>query len=123
MATAGAWSLRHVHVTRMTPARWRRWPAARSLGDWVEIAARERSSIEPFRDKDGIGRCRLVMQPGFAAAATMARSGLALDRGDAAPPDLTKSSAASVAAMPKGNAPRIRGDRLLDLAHRRRAVP
>ena len=34
---------------------------------WVirgEIAAREKIiAIEPFRDKDGIGRCRLVMQP------------------------------------------------------------
>ena len=29
-----------------------------------EIAAREKLiAIEPFRDKDGIGRCRLVMQP------------------------------------------------------------
>ena len=29
-----------------------------------EIAAREKIiGIEPFRDKDGIGRCRLVMQP------------------------------------------------------------
>ena len=34
---------------------------------WVikgEIAAREKIiAIEPFRDKDGIGRCRIVMQP------------------------------------------------------------
>ena len=29
-----------------------------------EIAAREKIiAIEPFRDRDGIGRCRLVMQP------------------------------------------------------------
>ncbi len=29
-----------------------------------EIAAREKIiGIEPFRDKDGIGRCRLIMQP------------------------------------------------------------
>ena len=58
--------LRHVHVTRMTPKRDAEILAGGSLY-WVikgEIAAREKIiAIEPFRDKDGIGRCRLVMQP------------------------------------------------------------
>ena len=58
--------LRHIHVTRMTPKRDGELLAGGSLY-WVikgEIAAREKIiAIEPFRDKDGIGRCRLVMQP------------------------------------------------------------
>ena len=58
--------LRHVHITRMTPKRDAEILAGGSLY-WVikgEIAAREKIiAIEPFRDKDGIGRCRLVMQP------------------------------------------------------------
>ena len=57
---------RHVHITRMTPKRDAEILAGGSLY-WVirgEIAAREKIiAIEPFRDKDGIGRCRLVMQP------------------------------------------------------------
>ena len=58
--------LRHIHVTRMTPKRDAELLAGGSLY-WVikgEIAAREKLiAIEPFRDKDGIGRCRLLMQP------------------------------------------------------------
>src|SRR6201992_2694195 len=58
--------LRHVHTTRMTPKRTEEILSGGSLY-WVirgEIAAREKIiAIEPFRDKDGIGRCRLVMQP------------------------------------------------------------
>jgi hypothetical protein len=56
----------HIHITRMTPKRVDEVLAGGSLY-WVirgEIAAREKIiAIEPFRDKDGIGRCRLVMQP------------------------------------------------------------
>ena len=52
--------LRHVHITRMTPKRVDELLAGGSLY-WVirgEIAAREKIvAIEPFRDKDGIGRC------------------------------------------------------------------
>ena len=73
---------------------------------WVirgEIAAREKIiAIEPFRDKDGIGRCRLVMQPKVIAVSPRPMRPFQgwryLDR-DAAPPDLGKA-AASVAAMP-----------------------
>src|SRR5690348_7088053 len=57
---------RHVHITRMVPKRTEEILSGGSLY-WVirgEIAAREKIvAIEPFRDKDGIGRCRLVMQP------------------------------------------------------------
>jgi len=56
----------HIHITRMTPKRVDEILEGGSLY-WVirgEIAAREKIiAIEPFRDKDGIGRCRLVMQP------------------------------------------------------------
>jgi hypothetical protein len=56
--------LRHIHVTRMTPKRDGELLAGGSLY-WVikgEIAAREKIiAIEPFRDKDGIGRCRIVL--------------------------------------------------------------
>jgi hypothetical protein len=99
--------LRHVHVTRMTPKRDGEILAGGSLY-WVikgEIAAREKIiAIEPFRDKDGIGRCRLVMQPRvFAVSPRPMRpfQGWRYLTEDAAPPDLTKSSAASVAAMPE----------------------
>jgi hypothetical protein len=57
--------VRHVHVTRMTPKRDTELLDGGSIY-WVikgEIAARQKLvAIEPFRDKDGIGRCRLVME-------------------------------------------------------------
>jgi hypothetical protein len=60
----------HVHVTRMTPKRADEVLAGGSVF-WVirgEIAAREKIiAIEPFRDRDGVGRCRLVMQPSVIA--------------------------------------------------------
>jgi hypothetical protein len=68
MRTAKAKGLprHHIHITRMTPKRVEEILDGGSLY-WVikgEIAAREKIiAIEPFRDKDGIGRCRLVMQP------------------------------------------------------------
>src|ERR1700704_6828889 len=56
----------HIHITRMTPKRGEELLAGGSLY-WVirgEIAAREKIlAIEPFRDRDGIGRCRLGVQP------------------------------------------------------------
>jgi hypothetical protein len=57
---------RHIHVTRMTPKRDEDLLDGGSLY-WVirgQIAARERLiAIEPFRDKAGVGRCRIVMEP------------------------------------------------------------
>src|SRR5258708_12901562 len=60
----------HIHITRSPPKRGEELVAGGPLY-WVirgEIAAREKIlAIEPFRDRDGIGRCRLVMQPKVVA--------------------------------------------------------
>jgi hypothetical protein len=97
--------LRHIHITRMTPKRSDELLAGGSLY-WVirgEIAAREKIiAIEPFRD--GIGRCRVVMQPKVIAVAPRPMrpfQGWRYFTEDAAPPDLGKATAASVAAMPE----------------------
>src|SRR5437899_11710288 len=96
---------RHVHITRMTPKRVDEVLSGGSLY-WVirgEIAAREKIvAIEPFRDKDGIGRCRLVMQPKVIAVSPRPMRAVHVWRyftEDAAPPDLVKSAAASCDAM------------------------
>ena len=96
----------HVHITRMTPKRVDELLTGGSLY-WVirgEIAAREKIiAIEPFRDRDGIGRCRLVMQP--KVIAVMPRPMRAFQgwryfaQGDV-PPDLG-SAGAGVAALPE----------------------
>src|SRR5262245_4406145 len=56
----------HVHITRMTPKRDAELLDGGSIF-WVikgEIVVREKLiAIEPFRDRDGIGRCRLIMEP------------------------------------------------------------
>jgi hypothetical protein len=96
----------HIHITRMTPKRHEEILAGGSLY-WVirgEIAAREKIiAIEPFRDRDGIGRCRLVMQPKVIAVSPRpmrAFQGWRYFMEEAAPSDLGKS-AASIAAMPE----------------------
>lgn len=65
-AAANGQPRRHVHVTRMTPKREEELLDGGSIY-WVikgQIAARARlMAIEPFRDKDGVARCRLVMEP------------------------------------------------------------
>src|SRR5439155_21769708 len=75
---------------------------------WVirgEIAAREKIiALEPFRDKDGIGRCRLVMQPKVIAVSPRPMrpfQGWRYLTDDAAPPDLGKAAEKGVAAMPE----------------------
>jgi hypothetical protein len=96
----------HIHVTRMTPKRDAELLNGGSIY-WVirgEIAAREKLvGIVPFRDRDGIGRCRLIMQPKvFAVAPRPMRAFQGwryLTEADA-PPDLGKA-AASIAAMPE----------------------
>jgi hypothetical protein len=97
----------HIHITRMTPKRTEEILAGGSLY-WVirgEIAARETIiAIEPFRDRDGIGRCRLVMQPKVMAVSPRPMrpfQGWRYLTQDAAPSDLGKAAAASVAAMPE----------------------
>ena len=97
----------HIHVTRMTPKRIDEILNGGSLF-WVirgEVAAREKIiAIEPFRDKDGIGRCRLVMQPKVIAVAPRPMrpfQGWRYFTEEAAPPDLGKAAAATIAAMPE----------------------
>src|SRR5437660_2632790 len=99
--------LRHIHVTRMTPKRNEEILTGGSLY-WVikgEIAAREKLiAIEPFRDKDGIGRCRLVMQPKVIAVSPRPMrpfQGWRDFTDDPAPPDLTRAAAGSIATMPE----------------------
>lgn len=98
---------RHVHVTRMAPKRDADVLDGGSIY-WVirgEIAARERIvAIEPFRDAGGINRCRLVMQPKVIAVSPRPMrpfQGWRYFKSDDAPPDLGKSVAASLAAMPE----------------------
>ncbi len=98
---------RHVHVTRMTPKRIEEILNGGSLY-WVirgEIAAREKVlAVEPFRDRDGIGRCRLVMQPKVIPVSPRPMrpfQGWRYLTEDAVPPDLTKTSATGLAAMPE----------------------
>jgi hypothetical protein len=54
----------HIHTTRMVPKRAEELTAGGSLY-WVirgQIAVRERIlAIRPFTDKDGINRCRVVL--------------------------------------------------------------
>jgi hypothetical protein len=97
---------RHIHVTRMVPKRAEELLAGGSIY-WVirgEIAAREKIvAIEPFRDHDGIGRCRLVMQPRVIAVSPRpmrAFQGWRYLADKDVPPDLGKA-AASIAAMPE----------------------
>ena len=99
--------LHHIHITRMTPKRIDELLAGGSLY-WVvrgEIAAREKIiAVEPFRDRDGIGRCRLVMRPKVIAVSPRPMrpfQGWRYLGEDAAPPDLGRAAAASVASMPE----------------------
>ena len=56
----------HIHTTRMVPKRAEELLDGGSLY-WVirgSVMCRERLiDVRPFVDKDGIGRCRLVMEP------------------------------------------------------------
>ena len=97
--------LHHVHITRMAPKRVEEILAGSLY--WVirgQIAAREKIiAIEPFRDRDGIGRCRLVMQPKVIAVLPRpmrAFQGWRYFAQSDVPPDLG-SMGAGVAAMPE----------------------
>ena len=58
--------LEHIHTTRMVPKRAEELIDGGSLY-WVirgEVLCRQRFiDVRPFVDKDGIGRCRLVLEP------------------------------------------------------------
>ena len=61
-------------------------------------------AIEPFLDKDGIGRCRIVMQPKVIAVSPRPMrpfQGWRYLKPDAAPPDLGKTAEKGVASMPE----------------------
>ena len=81
----------HIHTTRMVPKRAEELTAGGSLF-WVirgQITCRERIlAIRPFTDKDGIGRCRVVLdgkvRAGRAAPA-LGFPGLALSGGQGRP--------------------------------------
>lgn len=97
---------RHVHITRMTPKRVDELLTGGSLY-WVirgEIAAREKIiAIEPFRDRDGIGRCRIVMQPKVIAVMPRpmrAFQGWRYFANSDVPPDL-RSTGKGVAELPE----------------------
>src|SRR2546421_1932435 len=98
--------LHHIHITRMTPKRFDELLAGGSLY-WVirgEIAAREKLlAIEPFRDRDGIGRCRLGMQPKVLAVSPRPMrpfQGWRYFAENDAPPGLAKAAADGISAMP-----------------------
>ena len=96
----------HIHTTRMVPKRADELIDGGSLY-WVirgQIMCRERIlDIRPFVDKDGIGRCRLVLQP--KVIPVLPRPMRAFQgwryfaHGDV-PPDVG-SAGAGVAAMPE----------------------
>ncbi len=97
---------RHVHVTRMTPKRDAELLDGGSIY-WVikgEIAARQHlTAIEPFRDSDGIARCRLLMEPKLIPVAPRPMrpfQGWRYLAPEDAPADLGKR-AEEVAAMPE----------------------
>jgi len=97
--------LRHAHVTRMAPKR-----AAELAGGslyWVikgQISARQRLlGLEPFIDRDGIGRCKLWLDEAVVAVAPRPMrpfQGWRYYQAQDAPPDLDESQE-GVAAMPE----------------------
>ncbi|HML09104.1 MAG TPA: DUF1489 domain-containing protein [Xanthobacteraceae bacterium] len=96
----------HVHRTRMVPKRAAELTDGGSLY-WVirgEIACRQRiRDVRPFRDKDGTGRCALVLDPKVVLVAPRphrAFQGWRYLAAKDAPGDLEKA-APGAAAMPE----------------------
>ncbi|HMK69457.1 MAG TPA: DUF1489 domain-containing protein [Xanthobacteraceae bacterium] len=96
----------HAHITRMVPKRAAELVAGGSLY-WVirgEIACRQRiRDVRPFRDKTGIGRCALVLDPKVVAVAARpyrAFQGWRYLAAKDAPRDLDQA-APGAAAMPE----------------------
>jgi hypothetical protein len=105
-AAAKGQARRHIHVTRMTPKREAEILDGGSLY-WVikgEIACREKiAALEPFRDKDGISRCRIVMEPKIIRVEPRpmrAFQGWRYFQAKDAPPDTTKNGQGS-ASLPE----------------------
>ena len=96
----------HVHTTRMVPKRAAEIVDGGSLY-WVirgEIACRQRiRDVRPFRDKDGVGRCALMLDPKVVLVAPRpfrAFQGWRYLAANDAPRDLDKA-APGAAAMPE----------------------
>jgi len=96
----------HIHRTRMVPKRAVELTDGGSLY-WVirgEVACRQRiRDVRPYRDKDGIGRCGLVLDPKVVLVAPRlfrAFQGWRYLQAADAPPDLDKA-APGAAAMPE----------------------
>jgi len=96
----------HIHRTRMVPKRAAELTDGGSLF-WVirgEILCRQRiRDVRPFRDKDGIGRCDLVLEPKVVLVAPRpfrAFQGWRYLAAKDAPPDLAEA-APGAAAMPE----------------------
>jgi hypothetical protein len=96
----------HIHRTRMVPKRAVELVDGGSLY-WVirgEIACRQRiRDVRPYRDKDGVGRCGLVLDPKVVLVAPRsfrAFQGWRYLAAKDAPGDLDKA-APGAAAMPE----------------------
>jgi hypothetical protein len=99
--------LEHIHRTRMTPKRTAELTDGGSLY-WVirgEIACRQRiRELRPYRDKDGIGRCDIVLEPKVVPLDPRpfrAFQGWRYLAAKDAPPDLGKAGRGTGAAMPE----------------------
>jgi len=96
----------HIHTTRMAPKRAEELVAGGSLF-WVirgQITCRERIlAIRPFTDKDGVGRCRLVLDGKVVLVEPRPRAafqGWRYLEGREAPRDLSRA-APGAAKMPE----------------------
>jgi len=96
----------HIHRTRMVPKRADELSDGGSLY-WVirgEVMCRQRiRAVRPFRDKDGVGRCGLVLEPKVVLVAPRpyrAFQGWRYLAPTDAPPDLDRA-APGAAAMPE----------------------
>jgi len=96
----------HIHRTRMVPKRADELTDGGSLY-WVirgEITCRQRiRAIRPFRDKDGVGRCGVVLEPKVVLVAPRpfrAFQGWRYLAVKDAPPDLERA-APGAAALPE----------------------
>jgi hypothetical protein len=96
----------HIHRTRMVPKRAAELIDGGSIY-WVirgEVACRQRiRDVRPFRDKDGVGRCALVLDPKVVLVAPRpfrAFQGWRYLAAKDAPRDLDKAAPGAV-AMPE----------------------
>jgi hypothetical protein len=110
--------LEHIHTTRMVPKRAEELIDGGSLY-WVirgEVLCRQRFiDVRPFVDKDGIGRCRLVLEPKLVLTQPRpyrAFQGWRYLAVNDAPKDLDRA-APGAAKMPEGLRRELRGLGLL----------